>query len=106
MAKVVQNINRKGLLQSIVKEGVTDALWVDEDWRILKETYRKQFYNVWEIGFKSYLEGNWSEALQKLKQAKELGPYNFDGPSQSLIKFIELNNGKAPQDWNGFREFD
>jgi len=35
-----------------------------------------------------------------------LAPGGFDGPSDSLIKFIEAHNCKAPENWAGFREFD
>jgi len=35
-----------------------------------------------------------------------LGPKGTDGPSQSLIKFIEENKGQAPEDWKGYRRFE
>ena len=33
-----------------------------------------------------------------------MAPDNNDGPSETLISFIESNDGKAPEDWKGYRE--
>jgi len=32
-----------------------------------------------------------------------MAPDHADGPSETLIKFIESYNGKAPIDWKGYR---
>ena len=55
IAKVIQNINRKELLENITKEGVTDEFWNDQDVRRMKEPYKKEFYEIWNVGFKQYL---------------------------------------------------
>ena len=53
-----------------------------------------------------YLEGSWETALPQLKLASSLGPNGVDGPSDSLITFMESFQGKAPFDWKGYRNFD
>ena len=105
-AKVCQNLNRKKLIEDLSKENSIDYLWQDEDLRIMQEVYSNKFYAEWEVGFQHYLEGRWEEALSKLTIAKSLAPGGTDGPAESLIKFIEEHNGRAPADWQGFREFD
>jgi len=32
-----------------------------------------------------------------------MAPDHKDGPSQALIDFIQSHNGKAPEDWKGYR---
>ena len=80
---------RKKLSQDILKEHATDVLWNDEDIRIMQEPYSLRFYEEWRKGFKNYLDGRWSTALQELTEAKTLAPNGTDGPTESLIKFIE-----------------
>jgi hypothetical protein len=43
-AKVCQNLARKKLAEDIVKDHATDALWNDEDIRIMQEPYKLRFY--------------------------------------------------------------
>lgn len=106
VAKVCQNMARKKLADDIIKEHATDALWNDEDIRIMQEPYTVRFYEEWRKGFKNYLEGNWEAALQELTGARALAPGATDGPTESLIKFIEEHNAKAPENWAGYRDFD
>lgn len=72
----------------------------------MQELYTPKFYEEWKVGFNQYLEGNWEAALTQLTMANSLAPGGIDGPSQSLIKFIEVNKGRAPSDWKGYRGFD
>jgi len=62
----------------------------------MQEQYTEKFYSEWKIGFEAYIKGSWDKALQHLTQANELAPKGYDGPSQSLIKYIEENNGRPP----------
>jgi hypothetical protein len=43
-AKVCQNMARKKLSKDIQEEHATDALWNDEDIRIMQEPYTLRFY--------------------------------------------------------------
>ncbi len=99
-------MNRNKLISSINEQCATDALWLDEDLRIMQQQFTSKFYEEWNKGFKSYLDGRWDDALAELNLTMSLAPGGFDGPSDSLIKFIEGHNCKAPENWEGFREFD
>ena len=59
VAKVCQNINRKKLIEDITKDHSTDALWNDEDIKIMQEPYTNKFFDEWKKGFAHYLDGNW-----------------------------------------------
>lgn len=52
------------------------------------------------------MQGNWEEALSELTAAKSLAPGESDGPTESLIKFIEEHKCKVPENWQGYRDFD
>ena len=72
----------------------------------MNEVYKPQFYAEWKKGFDCYVKGEWENALEYLTVASNLGPGGNDGPSQSLISYIESHKGKAPVDWKGHRIFD
>lgn len=66
----------------ILEEHSTDRLWSeDEEIRIMREPYSKQFYEEWRKGFADYLGGNWVNALENLTRANSLSPGGSDGPS-------------------------
>ena len=72
----------------------------------MREPFSNKFYDQWKKGFQHYIHGTWEDALAELNAASALGPNGRDGPSESLIRYIESYKAKAPQDWLGFREFD
>jgi len=84
----------------------------------------KEFEETFAQGRDLYINGDWPQALVKLKEAdktmietvtedeldesgisfdqvfeKDIG----DGPSQSLISYIEKEGGIAPKNWRGVR---
>jgi hypothetical protein len=62
----------------------------------MQELYTRRFYEEWNEGFQNYLAGNWETALAHLNIARDYAPFGIDGPSESLIGFIEQHNGRAP----------
>ena len=106
LAKVYQSIQRKNLAESIENGGSTQDLWNNEEIKIMQEVFTPQFYEQWKVGFDLYVNGDWENALPQLTLASNLGPGGKDGPSQSLITFIEENKGRAPANWKGYRTFD
>lgn len=51
--------------------------------------------------FLSYIEGNWSKAIEKFNICLNFN--QNDGPSHSILEFMKLNNYIKPENWNGFR---
>ena len=71
----------------------------------MMEEYTPEFYREWSVGFDSYLKGRWEDSIQQLTHASSLGPNGVDGPSQSLLKYMNSKGGSAPKDWKGYRGF-
>ena len=68
---------------------------------LLKNPKSEVFLMCFKKGYDNYIKGNWNKAYSLLKQALFID-WN-DGPTNSLINYIEQNNKKAPQDWKGYR---
>jgi hypothetical protein len=60
------------------------------------------FDELFNSGYKFYISGDWARSEDFLGQCLRLRP--FDGPSKTLKKFIESENGSAPSGWKGYRE--
>lgn len=62
------------------------------------------FIAQYEIGFESYIQGDWGKALAYFELA--LKYKNNDGPVTTLMNYIKKNmkNGAAPSDWKHYRE--
>ena len=59
------------------------------------------FLECFNKGYYYYIQGQWELAHTLLKEALYIDW--TDGPTNSLLKFIENNNNKAPDDWKGYR---
>jgi len=70
----------------------------------MREIFTKEFYEVWKVGFKFYIEGKWGDAKKIFEKTKTMLPNWKDGPSNTLLGVIEDNGGNAPSTWKGFRE--
>lgn len=62
----------------------------------------KGFYDVFHSGIEDYLGGKWTEAREKFKEGLLTKPN--DGPTITLMNFMETLGFKAPVDWKGYRE--
>lgn len=80
----------------INKNGSTDSLWADDDFKIMQELYTVKFYEQWKLGFEKYLSGKWEMAIEELTAACALAPYGTDGPSEGLIKYMKEFQGVCP----------
>jgi len=68
----------------------------------LKRTTTLAFLQLWDQGLQLYLRGSWAEAHALFAQCKELLP--DDGPTETLMVYIERRNLQAPAGWKGVRE--
>ncbi len=97
-------MRRNKLLEDIEIKYVTKEMWQDNDIQVLRERFSRAFYDEWNKGFAFYVKGNWPGAIESFKKTLFMTPDNNDGPSQTLISFMESLGGVAPEDWQGFRE--
>lgn len=60
--------------------------------------------------YELYRAGQWAEAHAVLQETKTMrkhpmtGESVVDGPSSTLLSFVEQHDCVAPQSWSGFRE--
>jgi len=105
LKKVKLRIKRDELRQKIQKSG--NELWrmFDDDWDLhaMTEGFPPDFFQSFRGAYKHYLKGQWEEARAGLMYAEEMKGME-DGPTQSLIHFIDLHHGVAPRNWAGHRE--
>jgi class 3 adenylate cyclase len=81
------------------------TLYQDDGVLAMRERYHEQFVQTFRMGYNNYKEGEWREAYRLLLQACEfLGCP--DGPSESLLDFMQHQNCNAPADWQGHRDLE
>ena len=79
----------------------------DSDLLDLRSHVTEEFTTNFTKGISSYLAGDWPVAKVFLKKSDELMAqvegFNGDGPSQTLLNYMENRDWKAPEDWAGYR---
>lgn len=69
----------------------------------MRERFTVEFLQIFKMGFKNYIEGEWSVARGFfLRACRILGCP--DGPCESLLAFMSKTNFEAPADWRGYRD--
>jgi len=103
----------------------TPEIWnTDPDLGEMRRHITKEFEETFAQGRDLYINGDWPQALVKLNEADKImietvtedeldeSGISFDqvfekdigdGPSQSLISYIEKEGGIAPKNWRGVR---
>lgn len=66
--------------------------------------YSTRFFEIWEKGFNSYIDGDWNEARDKFKETLNYFDNEEDGPSKTLLDFMADHNNTSPSDWKGIRK--
>ena len=92
---------RKDAMEGEVR--ISDYFETDPDLRKMRSTIPNEFLKEFKIGLQLYLAGEWEPAVQSFKRAQEVKAMP-DGPSLTLIEFINEQGGRAPPDWPGYRE--
>jgi class 3 adenylate cyclase len=95
---------RKSLLNKIAKGKITTTYLFERDKDIekMRKKINSRFFNTFEEGYKNYIEGNWEEAEVNFHTALAQKPK--DGPSITLLEFMEGKSHTVPGDWVGVRE--
>jgi len=65
--------------------------------------YTLEFINVFNMGYQNYAQGEWQVAQRLLSRTKSMLGVE-DGPSNFLLRFMELHDFNAPPTWQGIRE--
>eukprot|EP00831_Metopus_contortus_P018240 TRINITY_DN17778_c0_g1_i1.p1 TRINITY_DN17778_c0_g1~~TRINITY_DN17778_c0_g1_i1.p1 ORF type:complete len:150 (-),score=45.20 TRINITY_DN17778_c0_g1_i1:39-488(-) len=74
----------------------------DKDFAVMRRNINEAFTQQFEEGFQNYLDGNWNQAVENMKKALVVNP--TDGPTITLLNYMENRNCQAPITWIGVRE--
>ena len=85
-----------------------DRMWdQDPDLIQLRRLATPEFNTVYSSGLEYYLGGNWEKARKYFLQADALmteSDADGDGPSRTLLSFMEYKQFKCPPEWKGYRD--
>ena len=70
--------------------------------KLLLKDFNVQFHEAFKTAVEHYLQGEWEKAAVYFNDAMKIR--ENDGPSKSLMVFMEKFGFKKPDDWQGFRE--
>jgi hypothetical protein len=68
----------------------------------MRKFQNDEFDRTFDDAFRNYVKGDWARSEDLLGQCLRKKP--ADGPSKTLKRIIESENGTAPHNWKGFRE--
>ncbi|CAE7537306.1 cya [Symbiodinium microadriaticum] len=79
----------------------------DYDMRALCAHVTPEFLEAFRTGLELYLQGDWLIARDHLEKADSLMAQvpnmKGDGPSQTLLRYMDAHGWQAPSSWKGFR---
>jgi class 3 adenylate cyclase len=100
-----QRREKKKIFRDAVSASVITSQQIfasDNDIKLMANTVTNDFRIQFQEGYEDYIAGRWSDCAEKLRQALLLLPQ--DGPTMTLLSYIESRNCTAPAHWAGFRE--
>ena len=71
---------------------------------IMRRKFSKEFFDLWRRGIHFYLDGEWEKAKSSMIETRDYFNNSQDGPSITLLDYMERRGFKAPEDWNGIRK--
>jgi len=71
---------------------------------VMRERYTIEFFQLFNMGYQNYSQGEWLVARRMLAETKYLLGFE-DGPSSALLRFMEdPYQFECPKDWNEVRD--
>ncbi|KAH8740109.1 membrane associated adenylyl cyclase with 6 transmembrane regions and an adenylyl cyclase domain [Cryptosporidium ryanae] len=104
---ITRDISEKN--QNAINERVFSKLFTDGNIKNMRGHIFNGFNRRFNQGLKHYLVGNWQfsrHILDKLQQDCRKKWGEVDGPTQTILKFMEKNNFIKPDNWNGYRVWE
>ena len=71
---------------------------------IMRRKYNKEFFDLWRRSIHFYLDGEWEKARDSMIETRDFFKDISDGPSITLLNYMEKKGFRAPEDWNGIRK--
>jgi len=92
---------------------VCEAFTTDEDLVAMRSTYSTEFFQRFAVAYRNYEAGEWLVARDMFltcrpegfgMAAVNLERWPDDGPSKTLLSFMQRMNWNSGNEWHGFRE--
>lgn len=101
--KAIRLKKRKAFQEDLLKGRKNSKMLYasDKDLDLMRAGINQGFIMQYEEGYKSYISGDWPHAVDCFKKALVLNP--SDGPTFTLLQYMEMHNGVAPSSWQGYR---
>lgn len=85
---------------------IANLLDTDPTLLVMRQRYTVEFFQLFNMGFQNYCEGEWQVARKMLSCTRAILGIE-DGPSNALLRFMESPYGfEAPKNWKGVREVE
>ena len=89
---------------TVIVKPYEESAWVDDIEVVeLRHAVDDKFRAIWSEGIAAYVNGDWQKARDVFQETMKLSD-NADGPSKYLISVIDNNQGKAPDNWPGYKD--
>ena len=63
-----------------------------------------KFRSTYKRAFEHYINGDWTKAKEGFVEARSLLKSERQGPSLTLLRYMERRSFRAPDDWVGYRK--
>ena len=102
--KTIRDQEKKQIQERLFVHGrSTNEIWSkDNDFKELRRNYDPMFAKKFNEAYTKYIDGDWATAEDIFTQCLKINPN--DGPTRTIKRYIENQNGRAPENWKGFRE--
>lgn len=82
---------------------MADFVENDNDIFLMRRMITPQFFETYHQAVISYMAGRWEEACLGLQETRMVTKDLEDGPSTSLMRYMNSHRMQAPPDWPGYR---
>jgi len=100
------NLDLEAVLQKQAEDYDVLVWEHDQDLLQLRCLATPKFLKIYSKGLEQYLGGDWPTARGFLEEANEMmvdSDTAGDGPSKTLLSYMQSRDWTCPPDWNGFR---
>jgi len=89
---------------AVLQKDLSEVFNTDEVIAQMRECFTVEFFQLFNMGYQNYSQGEWQVARRMLMEIKSrLAP--DDGPSTALLKYMEFpHDFDAPKEWMGVRD--
>lgn len=104
MKKVRGRIERNRYKQAALSNQiqVSEKFELDEDIKLLRSPFSKEFSETFKKGFEKYVKGDWKKSGEILNKI-EGKLISEDAPTMLLLNYMKEYDFKAPDNWAGYR---